>query len=280
MKTCLYRYIAKSLTRDVFPDVVRIEPAGVCNFHCQHCPVGCEGGKRGLMSLDDFRRVLLELPVRPRVLVLYHGGEPLLNKDLPKMVNYAKSWGVKRIVVDSNISLLSPDMDLHNIDELRVAFAGTSPDEHERVRLGADFAQDVRLIKQLSESPHRPYRIVLLSIGNGRVADYLLDEFTGNGCDNGIMFQSLIEKRWARAGVNDDAPTDVRYCRNLFTTFTILANGDVALCNDDLMGDSIHGNVFKDSALKIWERMQVLRDGFERGEYPDICKSCYVVRGF
>jgi len=264
---------------DLFPDVIRIEPAGFCNYKCTFCPVGREGGKRGLLSYGDFLSIFNMLPL-PRVLVLYHGGEPLLNKDLPRMARYAKLWGVQRIIVDSNISMLDLDMDLSSIDELRVAFAGKSPEEHEQIRKGADYKHDVAVIKQLSASPNRPYRIVILSIGDGRIADYLLDEFTGNGCDNGIMFQSLVEKEWPKMGEWIEPSQPVTYCRNLMTTFTILANGDVSLCSDDLMGVSVHGNVFEDTPSVIWKRMQPLRDGFRNGVYPELCQSCYVVKGF
>lgn len=264
---------------DSFPDVIRIEPAGYCNYHCVNCPVGRLGGKRGLLGYDDFVRIFNSLPIVPRVLVLYHGGEPLLNDRVPDMVQFAKLMGVYRVVIDTNLSLWNQKMDLRGVDELRVAFAGNTPEEHEAIRKGAKFEQDKRNVLKLSESYLRPYRTIVLSIGDGRVSDYLLDAFVGNGCDTGIMFEALIEKKWARPGDHPDRPNKVAYCRNLMTTFTILANGDVPLCNDDLMGDSIHGNVLKDSPLEIWMSMQRVRNAFRRGAYPELCRSCNVVTG-
>ena len=39
---------------DNLPDVIRIEPVGLCNFNCQHCPTGVSPNNRALLSKDKF----------------------------------------------------------------------------------------------------------------------------------------------------------------------------------------------------------------------------------
>ena len=39
---------------DNLPDVIRIEPVGLCNFNCQHCPTGVSPNKRALLSKDKW----------------------------------------------------------------------------------------------------------------------------------------------------------------------------------------------------------------------------------
>jgi len=41
-----------------FPKVLRIEPAGLCNLKCQHCPTGTVDMKRGIMNMKTFQVVL------------------------------------------------------------------------------------------------------------------------------------------------------------------------------------------------------------------------------
>lgn len=79
-------------TELTFPDVIRIESGGSCNFQCIHCPNGYSQtrSKRGNMSSSVFNTLLQQFHEHnfiPRVVVFYHGGEPLLNKELPTMIS-------------------------------------------------------------------------------------------------------------------------------------------------------------------------------------------------
>ena len=72
-----------------FPRVLRIEPASQCNLACSHCPTGTVDMDRGIMGEGLFEKVLSELFVNKnyiKVVVLYHGGEPLLNSNFYRMV--------------------------------------------------------------------------------------------------------------------------------------------------------------------------------------------------
>ena len=254
-----------------FPDVIRIEPAGVCNFHCQCCPVGRRGNKRGLLSLDDFKRILGDLLV-PRVLVLYHGGEPFLNEKVTDMAKWAKMLGVGRVVLNTNGSKLKSDMDLSAVDDLRVSFHGTSPGEHDAIRRGAEFTWDARRVRALSRAGGRPKQITIYNINDiGRPADYLLDFFAY--CP--VVFRWDPVKEWPSISSQAEDNLDITYCPDLWETFTILANGDVVMCCEDLTGEAVQGNVFREPPEDIWDRMQAIRDAFEDREHPELCKRCW-----
>ena len=67
-----------------------IEVAGVCNLKCMSCSMGVAGEKQGkIMSTDTYRKVLekmtKEIPFMNSV-YLYLWGEPLLNKELNKII--------------------------------------------------------------------------------------------------------------------------------------------------------------------------------------------------
>ena len=69
------------------------------------------------------------------------------------------------------------------------------------------------------------------------------------------------------------------YCSLLFETFTILSNGNVVTCCYDLKGELIHGNIFKESILDIWQsqKYKKIRDNFRIKKYNSLCESCNVV---
>lgn len=254
-----------------FPDVIRIEPAGLCNFKCRHCPVGTEGGKRSILTYEMFMRFFNMLPLVPRVLVLYHGGEPLLNKSLEKMIAYAKDRGVHKVVFNTNASLLNSERDLSRLDELRVSFDGASAEENNAIRVGSKFERHALRVRILAESKSRPKQITIFNAGNGRIPEYLLDYF--EGCD--VVFRAIKMKQWARRDAPPQETNGAAYCQNLFETFTILANGDVPMCCEDLLGEDIQGNVFQNSPLEIWRKMGARRSAFAMFDYPKLCRSCW-----
>ena len=64
------------------PRVLRIEPASQCNLSCIHCPTGTIDMNRGVMEKEVMHAVLDSIEVSRssvKVVVFYHGGEPLLN---------------------------------------------------------------------------------------------------------------------------------------------------------------------------------------------------------
>jgi len=261
---------------DPFPDVIRIEPAGICNLHCRHCPVGREGGKRGLLPFDTFKTIYNSLPPTPRVLVLYHGGEPLLNDDLLDMAFYAKDKGVCKIVLNTNGSKLIPGMDYSAIDEMRISLDGNSAAENDRIRVGSNFIRIGYQVRALSRYENRPKQITIYNINTqGKVAEYLLDFFKGYD----VVFRSDKMREWARVDNEPKITNGITYCPSLFETFTILSDGHVVMCCEDLMGDELQGSVITESPLDIWNNMQPIRDAFRDGYYPELCKRCYRVKG-
>ena len=81
------------------PEVVCIEPASICNLKCIHFPTGVLRNEinRGIMSLETFEIIMKELKyIKPRVVVLYHGSEPFLNKNIFSMIRQLK-FNIKKI---------------------------------------------------------------------------------------------------------------------------------------------------------------------------------------
>ena len=258
-----------------FPDVVRIEPSGICNFKCVHCPVGREGGRGVILTYENFVKFFDSLPLVPRVLVLYHGGEPLLNRDLELMLAYAKARGVQKTAFNTNAALLSPKRDLFNLDEMRVSFDGSSPEMNDQIRVNSHFEKHAAQVRRLALSDVRPKVIKIYNAqhGTAEAAQYLKDYF--KGCN--VIFEGVKIREWARID-NEPLPTNgVKFCSDLFSAFTILSNGEVPMCCEDLMHDDIQGNVFENTPLEIWERMEDRRQAFARQDYPKMCQTCWVV---
>ncbi len=119
------------------PRSIYIEPTSRCNEFCQQCP-------RTLLSREDdrdltydkFLTIVEQFPVLDRV-VLHGLGEPLLNKDLPRMVRYLKDRGAYVLFNSNGISLTArkgQELIDAGLDEYRLSMDGATPETYAQVR--------------------------------------------------------------------------------------------------------------------------------------------------
>ena len=119
------------------PRSLYLETTSRCNSLCETC-ILTFGGREPQRDLtwDEFRQVVDQFPVLERVLL--HGiGEPLLNRDLSRMVAHLKARGA-HVLFNSNAITLSERL-AHalidaGLDELRVSLDASTPATYRRVR--------------------------------------------------------------------------------------------------------------------------------------------------
>jgi hypothetical protein len=95
------------------------------------------------MDIEWYKQVLDELGPYLFYLNLYNWGEPLLHKEFPEMVAYAKRWHIK-VLASSNLSLRLERAYLERLvrsglDRLKVGIEGTNPETYARYRVRGDF---------------------------------------------------------------------------------------------------------------------------------------------
>src|SRR3989441_11707314 len=115
--------------RPPLPRSLYLETTSRCNSLCETC-ILTFGGREPQKDLawEEFRRVVDRFPVLERVLL--HGiGEPLLNRDLPRMVTHLKGRGAT-VLFNSNAITLNQRLGRAlvdaGLDELRVSLDGTT----------------------------------------------------------------------------------------------------------------------------------------------------------
>lgn len=99
VKIYLSYYISMILRRPVvwgLPATFSIEPTNFCNLRCPECPSGTGQLTRakGYLSLEDFSRIVDEIKGHAFYIQLFFQGEPYLNKDLGKMISYARQKNI------------------------------------------------------------------------------------------------------------------------------------------------------------------------------------------
>lgn len=119
------------------PRSIYIEPTSRCNELCQQCPrtfLSREDDRD--LSYDNFRHIVDQFPVLERV-VLHGLGEPLLNKDLPRMIHHLKERGTY-VLFNSNGILLNAKRGQAlidaGLDEYRLSMDGSNRETYAHIR--------------------------------------------------------------------------------------------------------------------------------------------------
>lgn len=121
----------------ISPHVVFIEVTNRCNLLCQTCPrTFFEREPLKTLSYAEFVQIAEQFPEMRRALL--HGiGEPLLNKDLPRIIAYLKEREIE-VIINSNGTLLTPTWQealvKSNLDQYRCSIDGADPDTYARIR--------------------------------------------------------------------------------------------------------------------------------------------------
>lgn len=288
-----------------FPRVLRIEPASQCNLACSHCPTGTVEMARSVMTEQVFEKVLEEIERHKafiKVIVLYHGGEPLLNRNFYNMVAQIKvindSFFVKTVSNGMALTLGHAKQIISSgLDMIEFSLDGESPDESQHVREKSNTQRIVKNIKGLIElkaiaGAIKPDIYIATTqflrdkdqvnvLGEPPVPAWLEQMFEGVS-----GFKSTYALQWPHMGDSGkfDFLTvggyDSNECDHVINTLTIRADGSVVPCCYDLTSKLVMGNILDQSLTDIWNgrKYQILRRSIASKKYISICATCAVVR--
>ncbi len=127
------------------PVCLYLEVTNRCNLLCETCPRTFEELEPPAdLSWELFTKIVDQVPNIARV-VLHGVGEPMLHKDLFKMVRYLKDRGTY-VLFNTNGTLLNPkkfeDLVASGLDELRVSLDAADRASYLKVR-GKDYFQRI-----------------------------------------------------------------------------------------------------------------------------------------
>lgn len=119
-----------------------VDVCNACNFKCKFCAIQTSNRelhfKKQVMDIELYKKIIddiseFEEPLK--MLRLTANGEPLLNKDLPEMISYARKKRIsEHIEIVTNASLLRPDIGKRLIDaglnRIRISIEAIDPEEY------------------------------------------------------------------------------------------------------------------------------------------------------
>ncbi len=259
------------------PFTLFVFPTTFCNFKCSYCGHSLGLGKMKEiynfepqnMPMDTYKRIIAQagaFPDRVKLLSLTGHGEPLLNKNLPEMIELAKKNDIaERIEIITNASLLTRETSKalieSGLDTVRISLQGLSASKYNEVcKYKLDFDEFMDNIRYFYQSK-----------GNCKVFVKVMDIALGPGEDKKFyeLFSRISDRMFIEQcrpvydGVNysDASACADRYgrlhdkrqvCPLPFFMLGIFPNGDVEPC-DTIYKPVVVGNVNHDTLLGIWQ---------------------------
>ena len=282
----------------VTPLVIYIEPSGYCNLKCVFCPQGLAGSvlKRDVMSAKLFEKLIDDLSAFPdkiKLLRICGNGEPLINKNIVEMLQYARKRKVaKKIELVTNVILLTTDLIKklpHFLDRIIISINGLCSKDYQRIcKTDVNFQNLLDKLKDLYVSKKKcvihikTFSEVVFS--KNKKQQFL--KMFGNCCDE--IYIEKVVSMWPKLNIKSSIYNGFRWgggkfnkhliCAQIFKGVQVQANGQVVPCCVDWKRVNVIGDINKNSLFEIWngELLRKLQSEHLIGNKNKIepCKNC------
>jgi len=243
------------------PFMIKIDPISFCNLSCPGCPSAFNSrrGKNGRMDFQLYKKIIDELKDYLYKVSLYAWGEPLLNKEIYKMISYATKNNIG-VVVSSNLNIFSPwhahQMIESGLEHLIVAIDGPTQESYSRYRVGGRLDRVIENLQILRETKKRyksRYPLVemqfLLTGENEDEVPAIKELFQKVGADR-LTFKSFYDENKSRTS-SPFARRRKNKCHWLWESLVILWNGSITPCCFKNTKPEI-GSVVSNSVSLVW----------------------------
>lgn len=305
--------ISPSLLLSLYPvKSVIIEPTNICNLHCPLCPTSFSKREKGIMSFSDFLKIVESLPSSIKHVDLYLSGEPLINKDLFRMIKFLVNKNIY-CSLSTNGTLLGEKIEEildSGLFKLIIGIDGATEDTYKKYRIGGNFPIITENIKRLVQEKGKRNSKTPLIICQFIVMKHTekeVDMIVKLAKDLKVDALSLISVSLGTHNTDEDErkrlaseylPKDISFSRYYIDNArmpinkwqynycphwrmpVILWNGDVAVCCFDHNGLKVYGNLLRKNFIEVWkskEHFQIVEKILFRK--MEICRTCGITSG-
>ena len=143
----LISLLAYKLTKKPFPLHVQIQVTKKCNLKCPYCYRDAENIKQASdFSFEQFTTLIDEIKSQGTKWVRFLGGEPLMRKDIGKMIDYASSQGMVTELNTNGYFIDDLIFDLYNLDSIVISIDGT-PQTHNKTRGEGSYQKAIHAVE-------------------------------------------------------------------------------------------------------------------------------------
>ncbi|MFH0835810.1 MAG: radical SAM protein [Candidatus Micrarchaeota archaeon] len=273
------------------PVSLLVESTNYCNLRCITCPREDMTRAKGSMNFKLFKKIIDESLFIYSV-GLHYMGEPLMNKDIFKFIDYAKQKGVNHVYLSTNVTILNEERSNRlldtPIDAVILSLDGASKRTYERVRRNAKFEESVRNVEKFLElrekSERKPHVYLQVIKTNETLKEMQEFRERWSGYDVEITCKNFCT--WANQLKNAEKiskkenwyhPGGVPWpCASLWEGLVVNWDGSVVPCCYDFNSTAVIGDLKKQSVLEVWngEPIQKIRKSQIENKPIPLCAGC------
>ncbi len=294
------------------PYVMLLDPINTCQLRCPLCATGQRqnGRPKGIMGFETFQKIIDEIGDYLFLINISGWGEPFLNLQVLKFVNYAHQKNINTLISTN----FSHQFDQEKMEEiirsglgiLVVSLDGITPEVYSRYRVGGNFRQVIQNIKLLAKTKKRLHAKNPIIQWQFLVNKYneheipKLKSFAENlGADSLVLEQTLIvfgQNKHDFLRLSDWIPRDKKYRPNDFVStsnrsknnpgacwwlwhdFGLSHDGGLYACCFNNLPQHDFGNILQNSFKEIWNNQhytsaRALFRG-KKGLVKTVCHAC------
>lgn len=293
----------------IMPYLIQIFPVYGCNFRCEYCIHSLDAKERGYISdkrsmdMELFQKIVEDIKVsgqRIKMLRFAAIGEPLLHKEIARMVGYAKKAEIaESIDIVTNASLLTKELSdqlvASGLTRLRISLEGLSGKDYKK-HAGVDinfsqFVENIRyfyehcketkiyikIIDYMIPTPddqERFYRI-FAPICHSIAVEHLTPTIEE------IDYQQFSGENKNNKPQNGEILLESQICSQPFYMMQINPDGKVVPCCS-MKYPILLGDVGKEGVQEVWlgEAYQKFRRAMLHGVFyaSHVCRDCKLYR--
>ncbi len=289
------------------PISISFEPTTSCNLRCPECPSGLRAFTRptGMLRKDFFSETIDQLAKELTYLVFYFQGEPFLNPDFLKMVQYAASKKIYT-ATSTNAHYLKDEVAKRTVesglDRLIISIDGTTQETYQQYRVGGNLAKVlegaanvVKWKRELrSKKPFVVFQFLVVRHNEHQIAevkrlakevgvdDVWLKTAQVYDYENDPNNLIPVNKKYSRYKINGDGKmqfkgNNANHCWRLWHDPVITWNGAVVPCCFDKDAQHQLGNLQQQSFKELWQSgvyNKFRGDVLQSRKNIDICANC------
>lgn len=288
------------------PSILTIEPTNICNLRCPLCTTGSGDMQRanGKMSLDTFNNIIDKMGDDLFFLLLYHQGEPYINKCFLDFVKQAKSKNIYT-TTSTNAHYFSDEVIYATIDSgldsMIVSLDGVTQDvyEHYRVKGKVDkVLQGTQRFMEIKKQRGAKTPLIALQFLVMKHNEHQLEDVKKLAKEIGVdrlLIKNIevhnsqeardwlpLNEKFSRYNFDGQTLTvkgqSRKSCSRVWNSSLINWDGSLVPCCFDKNGDHELGNINSDKSFKqLWwgKAYKAFRKNLVTNrDSIDICRNC------
>jgi len=287
------------------PTFISVEPAAICQLRCPECPVG-QGDRtkmkdERLMSREVWERVLTETAKYAHTIQFYFQGEPLLNNDLPRMIQEAHEAGLYTIV-STNAQALRPEwaeaLIRAGLSRIIISMDGLTQASYGAYRIGGDVERCKQALRLLQDAKQRHHARTTIEWQCLRLRSNEHEWAEMKRCYRSLGADRLTLKTaqlYDYTHGHPLMPSDARYsryeqdkdglfhrkhrsrgCLRVWSGCVITTGGEVLPCCYDKAHNHVYGNILNTPLRELFTNTKA--QAFRRAaihQQASICQECW-----